>query len=85
MSTATVLPRGMSTCETSVSLEKAVFGEGRNLGSSVCQVSVIRKKFYADVGRWFVRAFTKPSSCLVVQHSNTPSQYGSYAAITESP
>src|SRR5215218_5695066 len=29
-------------------------------------------------------AFTNTSSCLVVQHSNTPSQYGSYAAITES-
>ena len=36
-------------------------------------------------GRKSAIALTNTSSCFVVQHSKTPSQYGSYDEITESP
>lgn len=56
----------------------------RRSAHCVPQTVSSRTGYYA-AARSSAMAFTNASSCLVVQHSKTPSQNGSYADITESP
>ena len=67
-------------------LKQVLFGDHFEKGHAArCAAHTHGARVYAACGRASVTARTNASSCLVVQHSKTPSQCGSYTDITESP